>query len=82
MVPFTCGVSVFAGLNYWTGLLDSHNFMQKRNYSIISDCPPPCLQTTYSELNVELIVLLSVQMETLQGVPTGTIEGILATNRH
>ena len=29
-VDMVTGVSLFAGLDYWTGLLDSRNFMQKR----------------------------------------------------
>ena len=30
------------GLDYWTGLLDSRYFMQKRIYDVIIDTPPSC----------------------------------------
>lgn len=56
------GVSVLAGLDHWTGLVDCHNFMQKSNYDIIIDSPPSCF--------VKRVVctdrFTSVQMETFQ----------------
>ena len=42
LIHFMDRVSTFAGLDYWTGLLDSRYFMQKRIYDVIIDTQPSC----------------------------------------